>query len=83
MFTGGPAQYTLGHPHSRSVVSGSAGWGHADMGTPCQKNSKPMNKVGIGARNRPVHFSGVKLARGGLRELAATSAGVQSCFRKT
>ena len=32
------------------------------MGTPCQKKSKLMNKGGITARNRPVHFPGGKVS---------------------
>ena len=42
-----PGQWSVGRPV-----------GDADMGTPCQKNSKPMNKGGITARNRPVHLPG-------------------------
>ena len=57
MFTGGPAQYTLGHPHSRSVVSGSAGW-ERRHGQTVPKYSKLMNKGGITARSRPVHSPG-------------------------
>ena len=59
MFSGGPAQYTLGYPHPRSVVSGSAGCGRRH-GHTVPKNRKPMNKGGITARNRPVHIPGGK-----------------------
>ena len=74
MFTGGPAQYTLGHPHPRSVVSGSAGWGRRH-GHTVPKNSKPMNKGGITARNRPVHLPGGKVSAWGF-----SGAGSYQCW---